>query len=90
MYINCWNWIGYYNPVIAKPNEIMCKSPIISKLMKKLVGIDWSLLSSPSYCQEFVNIVSTICIYYLFLYYNISDALKIFTSGENLRELAKF
>ena len=51
------------------------------KKYHKLVGIDWSLFSSPSYCHEFVNIVCTICIN-LFLYYNISDALKIFSSGE--------
>ena len=36
------------------------------KVQTKLVGIDWSLLSSPSYCHEFVNIVCTICIYYFF------------------------
>ena len=30
------------------------------------------------YYYEFVSIVCKICIYYLSLYYNISDALKIF------------
>ena len=42
------------------------------------------------YCYEFVNIECKICICYLFLYCNISDALEIFIFGENLVILAKF
>ena len=34
------------------------------------------------YCYEFANIVCKICIHYLFLNYNISDALQIFIFGE--------
>ena len=40
------------------------------------------------YCYEFVNIVCKICIYYLFLNYNISDAREIFIFGEKARDLS--
>ena len=43
------------------------------------------------YCYEFVNIACKICKCYLFLYYNISGALKIFIFwGKNCVILAKF
>ena len=40
------------------------------------------------YCYEFVNIVTKICIYYLFLNYNISDARGIFIFGEKSRDFS--
>ena len=40
------------------------------------------------YYYEFVNIVCKIYIYYLFLYYNISDAREIFIFGEKSRDLS--
>ena len=40
------------------------------------------------YCYEFVNIVCKICIYYLFLNYNISDAREIFIFGEKARDFS--
>ena len=78
----------YYFAVV-KSLKFNCLTEIKQiRQKRKLVGIDWSLLSSPSNCHDFVNIVRTICIDYLFLYYNISDALKIFISGEKLREFS--
>ena len=40
------------------------------------------------YCYEFVNIVNRICIYELFLYYNIADALEIFIFSEKSRDFS--
>ena len=40
------------------------------------------------YCYEFVSIVCKICKYYLFLHYNISDALKIFIFSEKIRKFS--
>ena len=37
---------------------------------------------------KFVNIVCKICIYYLFLNYNISDAREIFIFGEKSRDFS--
>ena len=44
--------------------------------------------NSNVYCYEFVNIACKICIYYLFLNYNISDAREIFIFGEKSRDLS--
>ena len=59
---------------------------------------DFTLLSNPTiinfyrnnkeYCYEFVNIVNKICIYCLFLNYNISDARGIFIFGEKSRDFS--
>ena len=40
------------------------------------------------YCYEFVNIVTKICISYLILNYNISDAREIFIFGEKARDFS--
>ena len=47
----------------------------------------WRYLSA-RYCCEFVNIVCKICKYYLFLYNNISDVLKIFIFCEKLHNFS--
>ena len=41
-----------------------------------------------TYCDEFVNIICKISKYYLFLYDNISDALKTFIFGEKSHEFS--
>ena len=43
-------------------------------------------LKLQTYCYEFVNIVCKICIFYLFLNYNISDAREILIFGEKARD----
>ena len=49
-------------------------------------SVDTSVWST--YCYEFVNIVCKICIYYLLLNYNISDAREIFIFGEKARDFS--
>ena len=52
------------------------------------IVIDLKSIMRNIYCNEFVNIVCKICIYYLFLNYNISDARETFIFGEKSRDLS--
>ena len=62
---------------------------MIIKLRKKnVVQSNYMILSMKIYYYEFVNIVCKICIYYLFLNYNISDAREIFIFGEKARDFS--
>ena len=63
--------------------QIFLKHQVILKEMEPT-----ELKTCIKYCYEFVNIVCKICIYYLFLNYNISDAREIFIFGEKARDFS--
>ena len=82
------------NNVILVKNLWLLFEPVVQELLfpiislKPLFLICFSKLTEgvesngDIYCYEFVNIACKICMYYLFLYYNISDKLEIFIFGE--------
>ena len=90
------NWLRMDN------NTVLVRKKPFSMCFIKCWGIAWNLelavfklwitkrvqTHTYTYCYEFVNIVCKICIYYLFLNYNISDAREKFIFGEKARDFS--
>ena len=81
--------IQIYKSIFSIKNDIKSRNILFTGSHKcfLMYCVLWRKIFK-AYCYEFVNIVCKICIYYLFLNYNISDAREIFIFGEKARDFS--